>query len=84
MKAIEELKEVTYIGKPGNICIVLNSHKDYAGLPTRGIAWGPFAKDGTFKVIVDPERDPVLIMIEKDPTEEVIRHLEENWEINTE
>lgn len=84
MKAIEELKEVTYTGKPGNICIVVNSDKRYGGLPSRGVAWGLFAKDGTFKLIVDPRRYPVLIMIEKDPTEDVIRHLEDNWEINSE
>lgn len=84
MKTLDRFREVTYTGKPGNICIVLNSDKRYAGLPTRGLAWGPFAEDGTFRVIVDPERYPVLIMVEKDPTKEVIRHLEENWEINTE
>ncbi len=84
MKAIDELKAITYTGKPGNICIVVNSDKRYAGLPSRGLAWGPFAEDGTFRLIVDPERYPVLIMIEKEPTEAVIKHLEDNWEINSE
>lgn len=77
------MKEVTYIGRPGNVCIVLNSDKRYEGLPTRGLAWGLFGEDGSFRLIVDERRYPILVMIEKDPEPAVIKHLEENWHVNT-
>ena len=78
-----QLKEVLYIGTPGNVCIVVNSDKRFAGLPSHGIAWGLFDKAGEYRVIVNPEQYPVLIMLEKDPDPAVIKHLEENWHVNS-
>lgn len=77
------LKEVLYIGTPGNVCIVVNSDERFEGLPSRGLAWGLFGEDGVYKILVDPEQHPILIMVEKDPEPEVIKHLEENWHINS-
>jgi len=83
MLRLEDLKEVIYVGRPGNLCVVYNSDERFEGLPTRGIAWGPFGKDGTYRVIVDPKKYPILIMHELDPKPEVIQHLEDNWHVNT-
>lgn len=76
-------KEITYIGTPGHICVVRNSDPRYEGLPSRGLAWGPFDENGKFALLIDCELYPVIIMHEMDPTPEVVRHLEENWHLNT-
>jgi len=78
-----DLKEVTYTGKPGNLCVVVNSDERYQGLPTRGLAWGPFGEDGTFRLIVDSKRYPIIIMRELLPSPATIEQLEQNWHVNT-
>ena len=78
-----DLKEVIYIGTPGNLCVVVNSDERYEGLPTRGLAWGPFGEDGVYRLLVDCERYPILIMRELTPDPHTIKQLEENWHINT-
>jgi hypothetical protein len=75
-------KEVEIHGKPGNICAVFKKSPFHNGLPTKGLAWGPFDKDGMFKLLADTDEQEEVAIFEFEPS--VAKTLEANWHVNTE
>lgn len=74
------LKEVEITGKPGNICAVFRL-SDELGVPTRGLAWGPFGDDGKYRLLVDDANQKSVVICEYEPG--VANYLEKWWHINT-
>ena len=75
------LKELEITGKPGNIVAVYNMDPDYENLPTHGLAWGPFDENGVFKLIVDSDQYPDVMIREYEP--HVAEFFKRWWHINT-
>lgn len=83
VKRAPNFSEVLYIGRPGNVCVVVNSDERANGMPTRGLAWGRFDKAGEFKLLVDLNEHDVIVAIEYDYTEAFVARMEKTWNRNT-
>jgi hypothetical protein len=76
------LKEMEIIGPPGALCVVLKNNAE--GQPVKGLAWGPFSAEGSYRLIIDTADAREVTTLVYDNTPAMVKQLEEYWHLNSE